>query len=450
MMGQLWRRRQAAESRQTRRANTVRPPLVEPLELRQHLSAEPVPLADEPPLPVVSINPLTVVEGNDGTTAAQFTASLSQEAADTVTVRWFTVSDTAHVGSDYSNGSGTIVFTAGSTSQTFSFSILGDRVYENDETLLIRFADPIGVTLAVNEVTCTILNDDDPSGDITPPAAVTSLAAQAADGQVTLAWTNPADADFAGTLIVRRAGQAPAGGPADGITYAVGQDLAGGTVVYAGSAATFPDTGVNGTTYHYAVFAYDSARNYAGAARVTATPLAPVVEPEPTPTPTPDTTAPAATLAKLAAVKAGKLPYRFKVVYTDDVAVDAASIGHRDVLITGPRKLKLWAKLVSTSPTGNSGRIVATYQVTGPGKIWGPEDNGMYTLWLWPGQVYDNSGNLAAKKKLGVMKVAIRAKTTARAPRAQADARPVEAAALRPSRPEGLFNTKSAIETILG
>src|SRR2546428_4975806 len=57
--------------------------------------------------------------------------------------------------------------------------------------------------------------------DLTAPASVSTPTATAGDGQVQLNWTNPASADFAGVIIVRRNGQAPIGDPVTGATYSV-------------------------------------------------------------------------------------------------------------------------------------------------------------------------------------------------------------------------------------
>jgi len=104
------------------------------------------------------------------------------------------------------------------------------------------------------------------SGDTTPPGPVTGLGATAGDTQVQLAWTNPGDADLAGIRVLRKTGSYPTS-PTDG------------TVVLDDSVAPFAtsvtDTGLtNGTTYYYAVYAYDEVPNYSTAATATATPQA--------------------------------------------------------------------------------------------------------------------------------------------------------------------------------
>ena len=92
--------------------------------------------------------------------------------------------------------------------------------------------------------------------DGTPPGPATNLVATPGDGQVSLSWIRPADADLAGVMVVRKPGGTAPSGPEDG------------TVVYNGTASSCTDTGLtNGQPYAYAAFAYDTALNYAAAER---------------------------------------------------------------------------------------------------------------------------------------------------------------------------------------
>jgi lysophospholipase L1-like esterase len=97
---------------------------------------------------------------------------------------------------------------------------------------------------------------------VAPPlVTVTNLQATAANGAVSLTWTNPTSR-FDQVLVVRKAGVDPAT-PTDGVT------------TYSGTAATTNDTGLsNGTTYHYAVFVSRDGQ-ISNAARAEATPIDP-------------------------------------------------------------------------------------------------------------------------------------------------------------------------------
>ncbi|MBI4083652.1 MAG: Ig-like domain-containing protein, partial [Candidatus Lambdaproteobacteria bacterium] len=103
-----------------------------------------------------------------------------------------------------------------------------------------------------------------------PPANVTAFTATGEDGQVLLAWTNPADADFTGVTLRRSETGYPA-------TIADGADVSTtGANVTPGQAASLVDAGLtNGTTYYYTAFAHDAVPNYASGAQAVVRPAAP-------------------------------------------------------------------------------------------------------------------------------------------------------------------------------
>jgi len=88
-------------------------------------------------------------------------------------------------------------------------------------------------------------------GDITPPAPVTSLSANANDASVSLSWTNPADSDFNHVDI----------------------SYSGGSVTETGSSKTISGL-TNGTTYTFTVIAYDDSGNASTSETINATPQA--------------------------------------------------------------------------------------------------------------------------------------------------------------------------------
>ncbi|MFM9032973.1 MAG: Calx-beta domain-containing protein, partial [Mycobacterium sp.] len=126
---------------------------------------------------VVSISPvsLNVTEGNSGTTAAQFTVSLSQPALSTVTVGYGTANGTATAGVDYTAAAGTLSFAAGETSKSIAVDVLGDGVVEAGETFLLSLASPSGAVLGVDTTaTATIANDDSAVVSISPVSLTVS------------------------------------------------------------------------------------------------------------------------------------------------------------------------------------------------------------------------------------------------------------------------------------
>lgn len=97
------------------------------------------------------------------------------------------------------------------------------------------------------------------------PGNVTAASGTSGDTQVVLTWTNPVDADFNSTVVLRSTTGAVADTPAEGTTYVVGNTIGTSTVVcvVASPTATCTDTSVtNGTTYDYKIFTRDTNVNY--------------------------------------------------------------------------------------------------------------------------------------------------------------------------------------------
>jgi hypothetical protein len=113
--------------------------------------------------PTISINDVSVNEGNAGTTSAGFTVSLSNASSQTITVNYATANGTATAGTDYTSASGTVTFTPGQTSQPLSVSVNGDLL--NEETSLtfnVNLATPTNATIADSQGVGTITDDDAP------------------------------------------------------------------------------------------------------------------------------------------------------------------------------------------------------------------------------------------------------------------------------------------------
>ena len=63
-------------------------------------------------------------------------------------------------GVDYPAASGTLTFSAGVTSQTFSVRVTDDDLSEHQETFLVRLSNPVNATLTDAVATGTITDDD--------------------------------------------------------------------------------------------------------------------------------------------------------------------------------------------------------------------------------------------------------------------------------------------------
>ncbi len=100
---------------------------------------------------------------------------------------------------------------------------------------------------------------------------------------------------------------------------------------------------------------------------------------------------------------AGGSTYSVSVVYTDDVAVDVASIGVGDVSLSGSGVSS--PSPISVSTLGSGTTVTATYLFNAPDNVgtaaWDPSDNGVFTVTLNAGEVTDTSANAVLDGNLG-------------------------------------------------
>src|SRR5437763_16990844 len=82
----------------------------------------------------LSINDVSVAEGNGGTTPATFTVTLSGSTALPVTVSYATADGTGKVGVDYQSATGTLTFNPGETSQTIAVQEIGNTFSRSRRT----------------------------------------------------------------------------------------------------------------------------------------------------------------------------------------------------------------------------------------------------------------------------------------------------------------------------
>ena len=111
----------------------------------------------------LSINDVSLTEGNSGTKAATFTVTLAPASTQSVTVAYATANGTATAGSDYVAASGTLTFAAGVTTQTIAVSIIGDTTIEPDETVQVNLSSATNAVIGDPQAVATVTNDDLPS-----------------------------------------------------------------------------------------------------------------------------------------------------------------------------------------------------------------------------------------------------------------------------------------------
>ncbi len=190
-------------------------------------------IVNDDPLPSLSINDVTVLEGNAGTVNAVFTVSLSTASGQTVSVNYATADGTATQPADYTDASGTLIFSIGTTTQTIIVPVIGETVPEANETFFVNLSGATNATIADNQGVGTITNDDVPV--TVNPATLPNGAVAAAYSQTVTASGGIAPYNFAVT-----AGALPAG-----LTLTSGGALSG--------------TPTAGGTFNFTITATDSS-----------------------------------------------------------------------------------------------------------------------------------------------------------------------------------------------
>jgi hypothetical protein len=110
--------------------------------------------------PTFSISDVTVIEGNNSTVNAVFTASLSSASGQTVTVNYATADGTATAGSDYQSVSSSLTFNPGVTSLNVNVPVIGDTLNEANESFTVNLSGATNAIIAKNQGLGTINNDD--------------------------------------------------------------------------------------------------------------------------------------------------------------------------------------------------------------------------------------------------------------------------------------------------
>jgi hypothetical protein len=114
--------------------------------------------------PTLSIVDSSVVEGNSGQQAMNFTVRLSQAAATNVTFNAAMANGSAVAGTDYVATTQTgLLIPAGQLSKSFSVLVNSDSAVEANETLLVNLTGSTGASILDSQATGTIINDDGPT-----------------------------------------------------------------------------------------------------------------------------------------------------------------------------------------------------------------------------------------------------------------------------------------------
>ena len=172
--------------------------------------------------PTLSINDVSVNEGNSGSTPVTFTVSLSAASGQTVLVDYASANGTAIAGSDYTGVSGTLTFAPGFTARSATLMVAGDTTFEPDETLSLTLSNASNATIARAVGTGTVTNDD--AGVAVGPASLPAATAGSTYSQTLSASSGTAPYTFTVT----------AGALPNGLTLS-GTDLLSGIPTVSGS-----------------------------------------------------------------------------------------------------------------------------------------------------------------------------------------------------------------------
>jgi hypothetical protein len=114
-------------------------------------------LVDDDFRPEINVQP---AEADEADGQLDFVVSLSATSSQTVTVEYATANGSAVAPDDYEARSGLLTFPPGTVSATISIPLVKDAVEEVDETLSLRFTNPVQAILSRDQVTGTIHDGD--------------------------------------------------------------------------------------------------------------------------------------------------------------------------------------------------------------------------------------------------------------------------------------------------
>lgn len=112
----------------------------------------------------LSASAVEVIESDSGTQIT-FTVTLDAASNSDVSFDYATANGTAEAGRDFTAANGTITLLAGETQKTITFDVIGDTVFEGDETFEVQLSNANGAVFDSGNdtysVTGIIKNDDD-------------------------------------------------------------------------------------------------------------------------------------------------------------------------------------------------------------------------------------------------------------------------------------------------
>jgi PKD repeat protein len=119
----------------------------------------------DPFAPGVSFD-LEASNGDEATSPATLSVSLSEASSETITVDYAVTGGTSTPGEDYTLYPGTLIFNPGITLQIIFIDIEDDTLAENDETIEVTLSSPTNANLGTTTSHVYTINDNDESGNL--------------------------------------------------------------------------------------------------------------------------------------------------------------------------------------------------------------------------------------------------------------------------------------------
>ena len=119
--------------------------------------------------PRISINDVSVLEGNTGVAPLTFTVNLSATYDQAVSVNYTTTDGSATAGNDYAAAAGTVTFQPGQTTQQVIVQVNGDRLPEPNKSFLVSLSSASSNAYISKSTGIGTIIDDEPRISIANP-----------------------------------------------------------------------------------------------------------------------------------------------------------------------------------------------------------------------------------------------------------------------------------------
>ena len=140
---------------------------------------------NDAPLPIISLENVSVEESNAGINQARLTVSLDRAFNQAITVDYSTKDNTANSESDYQATSGKVTFNPGETTKIIEVEVNGDRFNEDNESFYLNLDNAVNAILNNAQAEVNIVNDDAlPSLKIEDAGVLSSIPVKDSDGNL--------------------------------------------------------------------------------------------------------------------------------------------------------------------------------------------------------------------------------------------------------------------------